>query len=126
MSEAVISSIYRARIAECMAGGRALLPAGFIAFGDGGHTPDMMPRGPDQSAQTLYHELLRKPLVTLTQDDAYSFTATATVLAGEMTGVYLSEAALLDTSGQIIGMKTFAPKFKEADETYPVSIKIRY
>ena len=38
----------------------------------------------------------------------------------------ISEAALLDANGQICGLKTFAPKLKEGDERYEISIKLRF
>lgn len=125
MAETVISSAYRQRLAACMAGGAPLRPVAFMAFGDGGHNADNTPKPPNQDATALYHEVVRKAL-TVSQDDAYSLTGNATLSGTDMVGLGVSEAALLDSAGQIIGMKTFAPKFKEADEVYPVSIKLRF
>lgn len=44
----------------------------------------------------------------------------------ELNGQTLSEAALVDSAGQLIAMKTFAPKVKEADERIEITLTIRF
>ncbi|CAK0740707.1 conserved hypothetical protein [Gammaproteobacteria bacterium] len=98
----------------------------YIAFGDGGHNPDLSIIPANANATGLYHELLRKPLETLIQEDVYSVTGLGVVENSELVGLRISEAALFDANGAIVGIKTFSPKFKESDERYEISIKIRF
>ena len=126
MAEAVVFDSYRKRLAACMAGGPSVAPIAFMAFGDGGHNADGTPKAPSSSAAGLTHEVLRKPLSTLTQEDLFSVTGKGAIEASELVGVGLSEAALIDTDGKFVGMKTFGLKFKESDERYEISIKLRF
>ncbi|MFZ4540035.1 hypothetical protein [Propionivibrio sp.] len=126
MAEAITVNAYRQKIAACMAGGPVILPIAYMAFGDGGHNPDMTPKPPSASATALNHEVLRKPLASIIQEDLYSVTGKGTIEAVELIGASLSEAALIDSAGQIVGLKTFAPKHKESDERYEISIKLRF
>jgi phage-related tail fiber protein len=126
MAEAITLNSYRQRIAAAMTGGAPLSPVAFMAFGDGGHNPDGTPKPPLNTATALYHEVLRKPLASIVQEDPFSVTGKGTVETNELIGVAVSEAALIDTNGELIGIKTFAPKFKENDERYEVSVKLRF
>ena len=126
MSETVTSNAYRRRIAKHMADNSPLPPFGFMSFGDGGHNPDLTPKAPNPEAVALAHELLRKPLSSITQPTPYTVECEGRIDAGELTGAYVSEAALLDADGQIVAIKTFAPKIREADELYQVFIEPRF
>jgi len=126
MAEAVVVNMYRRRVATRMAGGASIAPIAFMAFGDGGHNADSSPKAPSVNATKLNHEILRKPLAGITQEDLYSVTGKGAIEANEVIGAAISEAALLDANGQIVGLKTFAPKFKENDERYEISIKLRF
>jgi phage-related tail fiber protein len=109
-----------------MADNSTLAPIFYMAFGDGGHNADMTPKSPSVTATSLSHEVLRKPLALVTQEDLYSTTGKGTVEASELIGVSISEAGLFDSSGLLVGLKTFAPKHKESDERYEISIKLRF
>ena len=63
---------------------------------------------------------------SITKEDLYSVTGMGTVEANEIVGASISEAALIDSNGQLVGLKTFAPKHKESDERYEISIKLRF
>lgn len=126
MAEAITVDAYRKRLAKHMADNSALPPIYYMAFGDGGHNPDQTPKPPVSTATALNHEVLRKQLVSITQEDLFSTTGKGSVEANELIGVAISEAALLDSAGALIGLKTFAPKHKESDERYEISIKLRF
>ncbi|HEJ4320071.1 hypothetical protein PIGHUM_04500 [Pigmentiphaga humi] len=126
MAEAVVANIYRRRIAARMAGGANIAPIAFMAFGDGGHNADLTPKAPSANATSLNNEILRKPLAAITQEDLYSVTGKGAIEANEVVGAGISEAALIDANGNLVGLKTFAPKFKENDERYEISIKLRF
>lgn len=125
MAEATTTNSFRARLAKHMFDNTVLPPATQMAFGDGGHT-GTTPKAADSSRNTLYHELLRKPLESIVQEDTLSLTGTGRIEAPELIGVAISEAALLDSAGNILGFRNFAPKIKEADETYDIKIKLKF
>ncbi len=125
MSEAVTTNNFRQRIASHMFSGATLPQVTHVAFGDGGHTGNVA-KPMDVTRTTLVHELLRKPVVNLIQEDIYSVTGTGEVAANELIGVSVSEAALLDSAGNMLGYKNFAPKVKEADEVYDIRIKLKF
>lgn len=125
MSEATTTQDFRKRIARHMFDGTTLPQATQMAFGDGGHT-GTTPKPADDTRTQLYHELLRKPLSTIIQEDALSLTGTGIIAKTELNGVSISEAALLDSSGNMLGFKNFAPKTKENDELYDIKIKLKF
>lgn len=126
MAETIQASAYRRRIAKHMADNSPLPPFSFVAFGDGGHNADLTPKAPDPDALGLAHEVMRKPLAGITQPTPYVVECEGRIEAGELTGIYVSEAALFDADGQIVALKTFAPKIREADELYQVFIEPRF
>ncbi|WMC11776.1 hypothetical protein PU634_05255 [Oceanimonas pelagia] len=127
MAEAVTLLSYRRRLAAQAAGGAAVPKIAFMAFGDGGHNPATNRAiAPDENQTSLNHELLRKPLAAVAQEDLLSVTGRGFLENGELIGKSISEAALVDEKGNIMGIKNFAPKVKESDERYEISIKMRY
>lgn len=125
-AEAVLLKSFRERIAAHMAGNGALYPIKYIAYGDGGHNSNLQPISPSEDATALQHEVLRKEVAAVRQDDSLSVTGKGTIENKELIGTQLSEAALVDSQGNLIGIKTFAPKVKEADERYQIEIKVRF
>ncbi len=126
-TDAVLTTYFREQIAAHMAGKSTLSPLKYMAFGDGGHDPATMePLSPSESQTELNHEVLRKELALIKQEDSLSVTGKGTIESNELVGVYLSEAALIDANGKIIGVKNFAPKIKENDERYDIHVKVRF
>ena len=125
-AEAVLLKSFRERIAAHMSGNGTLYPIKYIAYGDGGHNSNLQPISPSEDATALQHEVLRKEVAAVRQDDSLSVTGKGTIENNELIGTQLSEAALVDSQGNLIGIKTFAPKVKEADERYQIEIKVRF
>lgn len=126
-ASAVLLDSFRKRLAAHMAGKGTLAPLGFMAFGDGGHDPETLEAIKPSASQTeLNHEVMRKPLASITQETEFSVTGRGSVESNELQGVRLSEAALLDTEGNLIAIKNFAPKVKELDERYQIAIEARF
>jgi hypothetical protein len=98
----------------------------FMSFGDGGHNTDLTPITPNPNVTSLNNELLRKPLAWIANEDPLSATGRGVLETNELVGARISEAALLDEDGLMIGYKTFSPKFKESDERYEINIKLRF
>jgi phage-related tail fiber protein len=125
-AESTTSDSFRRRLAAHMAGNGILKKAAFMAFGDGGHNPNNTAKAATASRDTLYHEVKRKTLTGLTQEDLYSLSATGVIAGSELDGGILSEAALLDEDGNLICWKTFPPKYLGSGESYGVKLKPRY
>lgn len=123
MASTVISNAWRARLARFHADGTPLAKFAFMAFGDAGHNPDDTPKSPDPDAPGLFHEVLRVPLHDVSQPTQYTVECEGRIEPGELVGVKVSEAMLLDEEGRPVAFKTFAPKVREADELYQVFIE---
>lgn len=127
MAEAITTNHYRRKLAKAMAGGPALAPITHMAFGDGGHNKTTLAAiDPDPEQSALKHELLRKPLVLVTQEDLFSVTGRGVIANAELVGYAISEAALIDGNGTLVGVKNFAPKIKESDEEYETNVRLRF
>lgn len=127
MAEAITSNHYRRKLATAMAGGPPIAKITHMAFGDGGwddSTDAVIPPDPEQTG--LNHELIRKPLALVTQETEFSTTGRGVLGESELIGYSISEAALFDEDGDIVGIKNFGPKLKESDEEYETNIKLRY
>ncbi|CAM5289770.1 hypothetical protein [Eoetvoesiella caeni] len=123
MASTVIVSEWRARMAAFHAGGPALAPFGFMAFGDGGHNPDGTPKAPDPDTPTLGNVVAIVPLHNINQPNPFTVSCEGRIEPGTLVGVSVSEAALLDADGRYVAKKNFAPKIREADELYQVFIE---
>lgn len=106
------------------AGGATVAPITQMAFGDGGHHADNAVKPSGQSQ--LYRERLRKPLDLVLNEDALSCTGKGSIAQGELIGVTISEAALVDSMGRLVGMMTFPPKVKDGTEAFEFSIKVKF
>jgi len=126
MAEAVTTYDFRRRLARHFYNGDALPQIAQMAFGDGGHNPDRTPISPDPGKTSLNNELLRKDLAGIYQEDDYSTTGSGRISKSELVGADISEAGLLDSSGNLLGFKNFAPKGKESDEEYEINIKLKF
>lgn len=124
-AEAVVLTGFREKIAAHLAGKGNLKQIKFMAFGDGGHKADGSVISPSETQKTLKNEVLRKELSYIKQEDTLSVTGAGVIEKAECVGVALSEAALLDADGELVAVKNFAPKVKEADERYECVIKVR-
>ena len=127
MGEAVITDQFRQRLAKRFVGGVEPLPKIFyVAFGDGGHNADNTLKAIDRSRVALSHELTRKQVSSVTQEDFFSVTGTGILDKADLVGAKISEAGLLDSSGKLLGYKHFGPHPKENDEEYDVAVKLKF
>ena len=126
MANAITTYDFRKRLARHFMDGTALPKLKYMAFGDGGHNTDGTPITPDPSQTSLKHELLRKELIEIFQEDEFSVTGKGKIAKDELVGVSVSEAGILDEDGNLLGFKNFAPKIKDADEEYEISIQLKF
>lgn len=126
MSEAVTLDAFRARLAAAVAGEGPAPVVAQMAFGTGGHSPDGTAKPVDAARTSLYAEALRKPVASIARPQPGWVEVKGVLAESDLVGQTLSEAALVDASGQLIAMKTFAPKVKEADERIEITITLRF
>ena len=93
-----------------------------VAFGSGGVDADGNVITPERTQTALKQEILRKPV------DKYTFLSDTkcryecTLAEGELTGEYISEAALYDEEGDLVAIKNFLPKGKDSDLEMTIQI----
>lgn len=126
MAEAVTTYDFRKRLARHFYNGDSVPQMAQMAFGDGGHDSDGKPVSPDASKTSLNNELLRKDLASIYQEDDFSVTGSGRISKSELVDADISEAGLLDSDGNLLGFKNFAPKAKESDEEYEINIKLKF
>ena len=104
------------RIALCKASSDAsqpLAPITQIAFGSGGAGEDGEPLTPLETQETLAGEIERYPVGSVTYPAETTARYTVTIPAGELTGQSISEAALIDSEGDLCAIKNMYPKRKD-------------
>lgn len=114
-TEAVVTLIARAKMIKARAGISPLPKIAGIAFGDGGADSENQVLEPDGGQTALNHELLRKPIDRHTILSETKCRYECTLEQGELTGAYISEAALYDADGDLVAIKNFLPKGKDSD-----------
>ncbi len=115
MADAVVTLAARKKMVQARAGETTLSKIVGVAFGSGGVDADGNVITPEGTQTALKQEILRKPV------DKYTFLSDTkcryecTLAEGELTGEYISEAALYDEEGDLVAIKNFLPKGKDSD-----------
>lgn len=115
MADAVVTLIARKKMVKARAGVAELPPIVGMAFGTGGVDSDGNPVQPLVSDEGLKTELFRKAV------DSYKFINDTTcqyfctLAADECVDKEINELGLYDADGDIIALKTFRSKGKDAD-----------
>ncbi len=125
MAEGVVVVSFRQKIADYLAGKAGLGKIKYMAFGDGGHNADLSPKPTNENATGLVNELLRKELEEVTQEEVLSVTGKGILETTDCVNKVISEAAIYDENNNLVCIKNFSAKKKEADETYAVSLVLR-
>lgn len=115
MANAVVTLLARNKMLRARAGEIILPPIKGMAIGNGGVDSLGEPIPPDEGANSLNNELVRKPI------DGYTFLTyqkcryMCTLGELELAGEYISEVALYDSEGDLVAIKTFKKKGKDGD-----------
>lgn len=115
MADAVVTLAARSKMVKARAGAAALPKIIGVAFGDGGVDGENNVIIPESSQTELNHELLRKPVDRHTFLTDMKCRYECTLEEGELTGEFISEAALYDEEGDLVAIKNFLPKGKDGD-----------
>lgn len=93
-------------------------PITHIAFGSGGVDGDGEPLTPSEDQTTLNAELYRLPVGGISYPDDTTVRYAVTIPADEHTGDAISEAALVDSKGDLAAVKTMYVKRKDAGTAF--------
>lgn len=115
MAEAVVTKKAKSKMLEARAGTAVLPKIVGMAFGNGGVDESNNVLTPLETQTELNGEVLRKVI------DSYEFLSdtqcryTCVLKNDELVGTYISEIALYDEDGDLVAIKNFLPKGKDAD-----------
>lgn len=116
MAKSVITNIARKKMAKARYDGTPLEKVKYIALGDGGVNEDGEVICPLPENINLQNELIRKEYDSCTKisDTSYEYAIELGVM--ELTGKFISEAALIDETGDVIAFSNFLAKGKDETE----------
>lgn len=115
MANSVTTVKAREKFAKAHAGDAALPKIVQVGWGNGGHDGNRQPIMPANTLTQVPGEFLKKAI------DGHSFPITTTLRiaaslqAGEGNGIDVSACGLYDEAGDLIAVKTFTPKNKDAE-----------
>lgn len=115
MADAVVTLTARKKMVRARAGESSLPPIVGMAFGTGGVTEAGIPIIPDGTDEGLKNEIFRKPVDSYTFTDDTTCRYLCTLAVNECANEDISELGLYDSDGDIIAIKTFKAKGKDAD-----------
>lgn len=115
MADAVVTLTARKKMVKARAGVIDLPPIVGMAFGTGGVDEAGNPVAPSVADEGLKHEVFRKVVDSFTFTDDTTCRYLCTLTANECVEEYISELGLYDSEGDIIAIKTFKSKGKDAD-----------
>lgn len=110
----VITRYRRQKLCQITSGAiNVLAPVTQIAFGSGGVDSAGNPIPPVETATALSTEVARYPIDDVTYPVNTTARYTCTIPADDLAGVSISEAALVDSDGQLCAIKTMYVKRKD-------------
>jgi len=115
MANSVTTNIGRQKLASARAGEITLPSITKMAFGDEGVTLDGTPIPPVGTDIALNHELLRKDITEHSFPIATTCRYSCRLLKPDLADQKINEIALIDSDGDIVAIKTFRNKEKDAD-----------
>ena len=111
----VITLKRRVKLCKASSGAiTALPPITKIAFGSGGVDGNGDPIAPTQTQEALNQPLREYAVGSVTYPEDTTARYTVTIPADDLTGASISEAALVDSEGDLAAIKTMYAKRKDA------------
>lgn len=115
MADAVVTRIARKKMVKARAGVIELPPIVGLAFGTGAVDNEGNPIAPSVNDEGLKTEVFRKAVDNYTFTDDTTCRYTCTLTSVECVDENINEIGLYDSDGDIIAIKTFKSKGKDAD-----------
>lgn len=116
-NKGVITATGRKKLCMAHAGDMELPAITQMAWGEGGVDETGQPIDTTGNEIGLYQELLRKDIESheYVNEGQTTCRYTATLEAGELDHLYISEMGLYDSEGDLVAYRTFMRKGKDAD-----------
>lgn len=112
----VITKARRAALCRLTSGAISVMPAiTHVAFGDGGVDSNGNPLTPADTQTALKHEIARYPMDGVTYPVDTTARYLVTIPKEDLPGERISEAALVDSTGALMAIKTMYVKQKDED-----------
>ncbi len=115
MADAVVTLKARKKMVQARAGAIALPPIVGMVFGTGGVDASGVPVVPSGNDDSLKQEIFRKEVDSHTFTDDTTCRYLCTLAVNECANEDISEIGLYDSDGDLIAVKTFKVKGKDAD-----------
>ena len=115
MADAVVTLKARKKMVQARAGAIALPPIVGMVFGTGGVDASGVPVVPSGNDDSLKQEIFRKEVDSYTFTDDTTCRYLCTLTMDECANEDISEIGLYDSDGDLIAVKTFKAKGKDAD-----------
>ena len=115
MADAVVTLKARKKMVQARAGAIALPPIVGMVFGTGGVDASGVPVVPSGNDDSLKQEMFRKGVDSYTFTDDTTCRYLCTLAVNECANEDISEIGLYDSDGDLIAVKTFKVKGKDAD-----------
>lgn len=114
MANTVITNYRREQLCKITSGAiDTLPPIAQVAFGDGGVDTDGQVLQPTGSQQALVHEIGRYDIDKVEYPVATTARYTITIPAVDLAGAQISEAALVDSEGNLCAIRNMLAKGKD-------------
>jgi len=118
-SYSVVTEFRRKSLCEITSGKiTSIAPISHIAFGNGGCNTDGAVKTPDSKQTALNHEIGRFAVDAPSYPSAATARYTVTIPNNELVGEVISEAALVDSDGNICAIRNMLPKGKDEEVTF--------
>ncbi len=115
MADAVVTLKARKKMVQARAGVITLPPIVGMVFGTGGVDASGVPVVPSGNDESLKQEIFRKEVDSYTFTDDTTCRYLCTLAVNECANEDISEIGLYDSDGDLIAVKTFKAKGKDAD-----------
>lgn len=115
MADAVVTLKARKKMVQARAGAITLPPIVGMVFGTGGVDASGVPVVPSGNDDSLKQEIFRKEVDSYTFTDNTTCRYLCTLAVNECANEDISEIGLYDSDGDLIAVKTFKAKGKDAD-----------
>lgn len=115
MADAVVTLKARKKMVQARAGAITLPPIVGMVFGTGGVDASGVPVVPSGNDDSLKQEIFRKEVDSYTFTDDTTCRYLCTLAVNECANEDISEIGLYDSDGDLIAVKTFKAKGKDAD-----------
>lgn len=125
MAGTTVTTLAKKKMVKARAGISSLPKIVGMAFGDGGVDSGgtVKPHSADQN--TLHHELIRKNVDGYEVLSDTKIRYRCTLAENELANTYISEVGLYDADGDMVAMKAFLKKGKDADMLlYPMGLQM--